>query len=238
MKKILIILIAVVVIAPSCRFRHRRHSGNGHVATEQRTIASFNAVESHGSIDIELAQGTQAIKVEADDDIIKYIETVVENGTLKVRFKESIDFIDFDHAKVWVTVPELSRIETHGSGDVKADGKVTAKDRMEIKVFGSGDVDLALDAPSVRTETHGSGNMTLRGETREVDATIQGSGDLNADELKSEKTTVSIHGSGNADVYASVSLQAEISGSGDVHYKGSPSVNSNVHGSGSVSKMD
>lgn len=238
MKRILIILVALVAIAPSCRFRHRRHNGDAHQTSEQRSTGSFTALESHGSIDIELAQGPQSIKVEADDDIIKYIETVIENGTLHVRFKESISFIDFDHAKVYVTAPELNRVEAHGSGDIKGMGKLSAKDKFDVKVFGSGDVDLELDAPAVATETHGSGNIDLRGETREVSSSIHGSGDVNASTLKAETAKVSIHGSGNADVYASESLEADVSGSGDVHYKGSPKVNSNIHGSGSVSSMD
>lgn len=238
MKKIIIILIAAIAIAPSCRFRHRRHNGDAHQTSEQRSVGSFTAVESHGSIDVELAQGPQSIKVEADDDIIKYIETVIEDGTLHVRFKESISFIDFDHAKVYVTVPELNRIEAHGSGDIKSSGKISAKEKIDVQVFGSGDIALSLDAPSVNMETHGSGDIELRGESKDVSASIHGSGDVNAADLKAETAKVSIHGSGDANVYASESLEAEVSGSGDIHYKGSPKVNSNIHGSGSVSSMD
>jgi len=88
------------------------------------------------------------------------------------------------------------------------------------------------------TETHGNGDITLSGQSRDLQSQISGSGDLKARDLQAENVKVGIRGSGDANVFASVSLDASISGSGDVNYRGNPKVTSTIHGSGSISKIN
>ncbi len=97
---------------------------------------------------------------------MQYVETVVENGRLIVRFKTGISLTHFNGAKVYVTAPELNAFETHGSGNISSQGKIADKNKIDVGISGSGDIELELDCPVVNTETHGSGNITLRGETK------------------------------------------------------------------------
>jgi hypothetical protein len=208
------------------------------MGTEQRNLTGFTGVETHGSIDIIASQGNYNIKIEADQNLLQYVETNIENGRLIVRFKDGISLMDFNGAKVYVTAPELNAFETHGSGNISSQGKISDKNKIDIAISGSGDIQLELDCPEIKTGTHGSGNITLSGETKNLSSRTSGSGDVKAANLKAESVKVSIHGSGDTEVFASESLEADISGSGDVHYKGAPKVNTSVHGSGSVTKMN
>jgi hypothetical protein len=208
------------------------------MGTEQRNLTGFTGVETHGSIDIIASQGNYNIKIEADQNLLQYVETNIENGRLIVRFKDGISLMHFNGAKVYVTAPELNAFETHGSGNISSQGKISDKNKIDIAISGSGDIQLELDCPEIKTGTHGSGNITLSGETKNLSSRTSGSGDVKAANLKAESVKVSIHGSGDTEVFASESLEADISGSGDVHYKGAPKVNTSVHGSGSVTKMN
>jgi len=239
MIKLFFWLACPVMIFASCRYVHNRHvSGNGTVATETRAINGFTGVETHGSIDLVVTQGNFNVKVEADQNLLQYIETKVENGHLVVGFRHGISIREINTAKVYVSAPELNDLETHGSGDISGEGKISDKNKIAINVSGSGDIALHIDCPSVITETHGSGNINIDGETKNISTTVSGSGDVKLAGLKAETVKISIHGSGNTEVFASESLDAEIFGSGDVHYRGEPKISSSIHGSGEVSKLD
>jgi hypothetical protein len=234
-----IFLIGTLLMMCSCRHMGGRHvRGSRTMGTEQRNITGFTGVETRGSIDIVVMQGNYNVRVEADQNLLQYIETNVENGRLIARFRRGISISDYNSAKVYVTAPELNAFETHGSGDISGQGKISDKNKMDIGISGSGDITLELDCPIIKTETHGAGNIALGGETRNVSCLVSGSGDVKASGLRAETAKISIHGSGDVEVYASESLDTEISGSGDVHYKGEPRISTTVHGSGSVAKMN
>ena len=238
MNKYLLLLAGLMSVTCSCHYVNGRHiAGNGQMDTEQRNVTGFTGVETHGAIDIIALQGSFNIKVEADQNLLQYIETNVENGRLIVRFRQGISLGHFSGAKVYVTAPELNAFETHGSGNITSQGKISDKNKIDIDISGSGDIQLDLDCPEVKTDTHGSGNITLTGETKNLSCRTSGSGDVKAANLKAENVKTSIHGSGDDEVFASESLDVEIAGSGDVHYRGTPRISTSVHGSGSVTKM-
>jgi hypothetical protein len=239
MKKLLLVLSLIIVVCSSCRYgMGKRVRGNGNITTEQRIISGFKGVQTHGSIDIIVSQGTYKVEVESDQNLLQYIETYIENGNLMVRYRDGIWLTDHRGAKVHVTAPVLNDFEIHGSGNITSEGRIADSNKIDLRISGSGDLTLDLDCPEIKTGTHGSGNTILTGETRNLSAEISGSGDIRASGLKAENVKVSVHGSGDTDVTASVSLDVTIYGSGDVRYKGSPKINTEVHGSGSVSKMD
>jgi hypothetical protein len=235
----LFLLLACPLMMVSCGYVHGRHvSGNGVTGTETRSVSGFTGVETHGAIDLVVAQGSFNVKVEADQNLLQYIETTVQNGHLIVGFRQGVSIEDINTAKVYVNAPELNDFETHGSGNIRGEGKINDKNKIAVNVSGSGDVDLQIDCPVVITETHGSGNITIEGESKNISTSVSGSGDVKLAGLKAETVKASIHGSGNTEVFASESLDVEVFGSGNVQYKGEPRVSSAIHGSGEVSKMD
>jgi hypothetical protein len=239
MIKLFFLLSVPMLFMSSCRYVHGRHvSGNGSTGTETRAVNGFTGVETRGAIDLVVRQGDFNVKVEADQNLLQYIETTVENGHLVVGFRNGISIEDINTARVYVSAPELNDLETHGSGNISGEGKISDKNKIVINVSGSGDIELHIDCPAVVTETHGSGNITIDGDSKSLSTTVTGSGDVKLAGLKAETVKASIHGSGNTEVFASESLDVEIFGSGDVHYRGEPKISSSIHGSGEVSKMD
>src|ERR1700710_1288894 len=92
---------------------------------ETRNVSGFHSISSQGPFNVYVKiDGTESLKISASSDIINEIETVVENGNLKIKFKhhdewqhENIGNID-----VYVTAKSLSGISNAGSGKVKVDG--------------------------------------------------------------------------------------------------------------------
>lgn len=240
MKKSFVFLAALITMLSSCHYvGGQRIKGNGRMSTEQRNITGFTGVETHGSIDIIVTKGSAfKVEVECDENLLQYVETEVRDGRLKVHFRNNVWITHYNSAKVHVTAPELTAFETHGSGNITGEGKISNDNKISILISGSGDIRLDLDCPKIETSTHGSGNITLSGESKDLGSTINGSGNVRAGNLKVETAKVAVHGSGDTDIFASISLDVKVFGSGDVHYKGSPSVNTEVHGSGAVNKIN
>ena len=235
MKNFIIIISAGFFFA-SCNisFNGDSLSGNGNIKTETRNVGNFDAVKSSGSIDIEISSGdTYSVSVEDDENILPVIITRVENGTLNVNYKDNTS-INNDHAKVYIKAPSLEKIVSSGSASISITDAIKNDSEIEIAVSGSGNIEGGVDAPKITTSIGGSGNISLKGRTKDFEAKVSGSGDLDCSDLQSENTTVSVSGSGNAHVFASVHLTAKASGSGNVRYRGNPS-SPEIHTSGSGS---
>lgn len=226
----LLTVIATAVIFCSCD----SITGSGNIITQTRHLNQFDGVKASGSIDIEVSNAPkQSVMVEADDNILPYIITKVDNGMLDVHFKHNMSYRNVN-VKVYVSAPSLSRLSVSGSGSIISRDVITGNDRIEFRVSGSGNIDASVDAPIVTADISGSGTLKLRGRTKDFECSVSGSGNAECEDLLSESSEVRVSGSGNARVFASVSLNARASGSGDIVYRGNPSSPS-IHKSGSGS---
>lgn len=211
-------------------------TATGPATTEARSVGEFRAVALSGGMDLKLRQGTQpAVEVKAEANMLPFIETVVENGTLHVRWKRGSRLRVKDTPVVHVTAVELQTISTSGSGDIDIAPLKTQK--LGISLSGSGDIAIdSLQAEELSVSIAGTGDMRASGQASRLKLSVAGSGDIKADTLRADDVTVSIAGSGDASVHASRSLSVSIAGSGDVIYRGDAQVKSSIVGSGSVRK--
>ncbi|MBD0284477.1 MAG: DUF2807 domain-containing protein [Flavisolibacter sp.] len=239
--RILILIISIVLLRNSCHINFiggKRITGNGSLSTEQRNVGTFTGVDVRGSMDVFLSSGlAHAVRVEADGNLLPYIETTNNGGTLRIGSRNGYNLNPRAGIKIYVTAPELSGILVTGSGDVVSQSRISSRDKLHTEIRGSGDIRLEMDAPQTEAEITGSGSITLNGNTRTLNVAIRGSGDVHGFNLMSENAQVDIAGSGNAQVYASKQLDIDIKGSGNTEYKGNPSINQKVHGSGDIRRV-
>ncbi len=230
MKLILTAILSAIIFC-SCN----SISGSGNIKTETRTVDNFDGVKTSGSIDVEVMNaGNQSVKIEADDNILPYIITTVEDGLFNVHYKSNTSFNN-SHVKVYVSAPSIKRLIVAGSGSINSTSPLKENGQFDLEVSGSGDINADVDAPKVTADIGGSGSITLQGKTKDFTGTIEGSGDLKANKFLSENTTATVAGSGTAHVFASVHLAAKVAGSGDIFYSGNPSSPQiKTAGSGSV----
>jgi carbon monoxide dehydrogenase subunit G len=231
-----LILLAFALF--SCNGRHIKGSGNVSSSTG-KTYGDFKKLTVKGSMDVYLTQGpVQAAVIEAEDNILPYIELVKEGDELIVRMKRNISISTNEDIKVTLVAPHVTSLNLTSSGNIKLVNTLSNEESVTINVTGSGDIMGDVHSPEVNSNVTGSGNVTVTGETKDLNINIAGSGDFNGKKLMAENADVNIAGSGNADVHASVRLEAKIIGSGDVNYMGNPSLSTKVMGSGSVHKKD
>jgi hypothetical protein len=233
------LFLAIAVLFVSCRFMGGKPvRGNGNITTEQRSVGGFSGVESSGPFDIIISSGNESVKIEAEDNLLPYIETSLEGDILKVRTKSGYWLRPKRDVRIFVSGPAFHLVHLSGSGNIISQEKIHQDTDIELAINGSGDIKLNIEAPKVKARIAGSGNMILNGQTKNFEGTVSGSGDIRAMDFKTEETKVNISGSGDANVFASVKLDVEVRGSGDVKYRGGANVTSDIKGSGSVNKVD
>ena len=192
--------------------------GSGVAKTEPRDVGEFDKVHLNGSPNVNIVIGPErSVSVTADDNLLAVIDTVVEDGTLVIGGREH--FRTRLGVTVQITVPSLTHVAVHGSGDV------TVKQ---------------LDAKKFKAEIQGSGDISVAGRAEELDVEIQGSGDVKLDELAARRAAVEVQGSGDSTVKVSDELTVHVMGSGDVKYIGEPNVTKTGEegeGAGNVKKV-
>jgi hypothetical protein len=225
-------LVALISLATSCG---KRVDGSGNVISQTRNVATFTNVDMSGSYDVVITQDTfQSVVVKTDDNIMPDVRTDVENGTLRIYFSNHHWNYDPTFMTVYITSPHIEDLNMSGSGNITSVNELTAN-HPQYTISGSGNINVAVNAQSLRTNISGSGDITLSGSSPTSKHTISGSGNTRALNLDSDDVTVNISGSGDCFANADSTLNVTISGSGKVRYTGTPQVTTNITGSGNVS---
>lgn len=206
--------------------------GDGDWETRSLNVDNFTGVILDLPADVYITQGEDfSVEVEGKEDIIDEIELDVSNDTWEIETDKCVR--DIGNMKVYITMPEIEYLKISGSGKIIGQNEFIVGD-IELKISGSGDMDLLMDADDVKASISGSGEMWLEGSGDLLDFKISGSGDLNAFNFPCNDIDIRISGSGDARVHALDNLDVNITGSGDVYYKGNPSIDFSVTGSGDL----
>jgi hypothetical protein len=195
--------------------------GSGKAVTENRAASGFQGLAISIPGKVELTQGSsESLTITADDNVAPLIESVVEGGVLRLRYRKS----GSGYLNVKTTTP--IRVV------------LNARSVESISIAGSSDVDARqLAGSALKVSIAGSGDVRLAGKGDALNVSISGSGSVKAKGYDAQRTTISIAGSGDAEVTARGKLKASIAGSGDVRYHGDPSVEKSVVGSGQVRRV-
>ena len=209
--------------------------GSGNLIKETREIDDFSGVSLSISADVTIVQSDEYFcEVTAEDNLIEFLITEVEDGTLKIGFKKHSNIRKHQGIHIRVSMPDVEHLRISGSGDIDSEGLLKG-DKLAVSVHGSGDANLSVEYDVIETNIHGSGDVFLKGTTGSLNVSVHGSGDVLAFDLNTSAASITINGSGDAKIAVDKALSVVINGSGDVHYKGSPSsISKTVHGSGDI----
>jgi hypothetical protein len=214
--------------------------GSGNVATESRDVSGFNTLALGGDGVLTITVGEkEALTVTADDNLLDYIETMVEDGRLTIgRTPEASRMRLRPSARIRydLTVVELRAIAVSGAASVV--GETLPGEEFDIAVSGSGDVEIErIAARRLSVAISGSGGVGVAGRADVLAVAISGSGRYRGGELESLRASCAASGSGDATVWVDDELEVGVSGSGSVSYYGEPSVRKDVSGTGRVQAL-
>ena len=215
-------------------------NGSGKVVTEPRAVSDFTAVEFSGFGELTLVQGeTEALTIETDDNLLPYIKTTVNGGTLTIGFDDGITvpiMRPTQSIRYQLTVKTLTHLELSGAGIVAA-AQLTA-DHLVLGESGVGEIKIAkLAASEVTVNMSGAGAVQLAGQVVRQTVEMSGLGTYAAGDLASQTAEVTLSGAGTATVWASEHLTTNLSGAGSIRYYGSPQTSAESSGIGKLQSL-
>ncbi len=222
----------------SAQWGGKKVKGNGTFTTVERSVGGYEGIAMSGWFDLEIVAGQEGrISIEAEENLLEYIETEVKDGTLKIKTRKGYQLKPSSYQKgVQITVPveSVSSVSLSGSGDIVS-STVLKSEEFETAMSGSGDISLNIEAGKCTAAVAGSGDINLSGTAGSFKAAVSGSGDISAYGLSARKAEVAVSGSGDIQLTVTEELTARVSGSGDINYRGNPAkVDSKVAGSGDI----
>jgi hypothetical protein len=240
MKKIVLFSLVIFVFATGCReIAGRRVKGSGHIITENRTATGFNSIDVSGAIDVYVKQdSTTSVKVEADDNILEYIEVHTEGSTLEIYTENNINLRPTNKIKVYISNPQYKEIQVSGASSVRCENEITSADALDVGLSGASEGSLELNAPKVSVNLTGASNASVKGKTKDFEGSVSGASEIRGFDLLSENANVDASGASHIEIYASVKIDGQASGASSVNYKGNAQSSVEKSGASSVNKKD
>ena len=239
MKKIALFSLIILVFASGCReIAGERVKGSGHVITENRSTSDFNSIDVSGAIDVYVRQDSAtSVKVEADDNILEYIEVHTEGSRLEIYTQNNIRLRPSNKIKVYISSPEYKEIEVSGASSVRCENEITS-DVLDVNLSGASEGRLELNAPKISVNVTGASNANIKGKTKDFEGRASGASEIRGFDLLSENADVDASGASNIEIFASVRIDGQSSGASSVNYKGNAQSSVEKSGASSVNKKD
>ena len=197
-------------------------------------VGEFERISTSGPLDVEVAFGdTPSVRAEG---AVGRLEVIVENGELIIRPRNGgWDGSDVDSTTLYVTLPRLTQVSLNGPGEISIDRVVSDRFSAVINGFG-GELEVnGLEVDEAEFTINGPAEVTAAGTVRSTRVTVNGPGEFQAGDLRSQTAAVTVRGPG--DVELAVEEQAEVSveGPGEVDIDGPARCTITTSGAGSVS---
>ena len=239
MKKINIQFLAILFIAAiftSCGSNmFNGVVGNRNIVTIERTIkADFTGIKVSTGIDLFIRQGsTNAITVEADENLHDLIITEVKEGILKIYTDKNI--WKSKARKVYVTIENLTLLKASSGSNVKSESVINTNE-IYIDASSGASIDIEVVAKSAVTEASSGSDVKIKGTTINHKARASSGSSINAYKLKSTNANASASSGASINIYASKNMDAKASSGGAIDYTGNPTrINKEASSGGSIS---
>jgi len=204
--------------------------GNGKVIKEDRKVSEFSGVRISNGIHAYIVQSdTTQVTVETDENVAKYLITEVKNGVLNVYLDESIHHVKT--LKVYISSPKYESMRASSGATVFSKGTIKSGE-MFIDISSGAEVKMNIEVNKLTCESSSGSDLTLNGKATVMNASSSSGSEIDAENLESEKCTVSTSSGANAHVFVTRELDAKASSGSQIHYNGNPSIVSKDRSSG------
>jgi hypothetical protein len=207
-------------------------------AERSYSVTDFERVQVDGPYRVTVVTGQYSgARAEGSTAALDQLSVDVQGGTLRVRRSRSAwGGYPSDQAgpvTVALTTRDVRAAAVVGSGSLDVDR--TKGLRVDLSVSGSGRLSVAaVEADNLIVGLLGGGHITLAGRAKQLKATVQGSGDLDAAGLGADDAQINADTAGSVTVSVARTVKLNATGPGDVEIIGNPTCTLEGQGTGNV----
>ena len=242
MSKVLYLLFFIALFG-SCTKGHRCDCfvSNGKESEEIRTLSKFNELEIENVFDIRIKVDTiNQIKIISGKNLIKGIETIVENNRLYIKNTNKCNWARnfIGKVKLEITLDSINYLNLKGSSDIICEDTLHGTDLRIDNWADISNINLTLDYYSMVFALHaGTGNIKLNGKINSGYYWNNGYSNFDFANLVANNCNVMSNSTGFTKVYVQNEITAKLFNSGNIYYSGNPTIiNSSQSGTGKLIK--
>ena len=197
-----ILLSVIALVATMSCVAQGRIKGDGQTVERQRSVGRYKALSVGSGLDVEISGDlTSGIVVVADENLQEYVETKVEDGTLKIKMKQGYGY-RFNGKSPKVIVPntgQLTAISASGGSDVYTKNTTLQGDALSVTCSGGSDFKGDINVKTLDVACSGGSDFNASVETERCDLAISGGSD---GDLSGHANVCSVSISGGSDFNA------------------------------------
>ncbi len=238
------VLCLITLSLGSCRtdFNFGCIKPEGDVETRTIEFGEFDEVSTNFDSDVTIKEGSfHEVIITAHTNIIdRIIEDSSNNGDLDLEINGCSRINNDDRPKIEITMPELSQLQIKGDGSMVTDGLFGNVEDLQLKIDGDGFIDfLGASMDRVAIDIKGDGEIIVEGICEMLSATIQGDGDIEAQNLIANVCSFNIDGDGDGAFEVTEEFLLTIKGDGKATVSGTADNQEiKIQGDGRVMNFD
>ncbi len=234
MKKYIYICIALLFFACDSENANDCLQKTGSIITEEVSVPFFTKIRVNRDVSLVLKEGTtQKVTLQTGENLINDVEFRVVNEQLIITEKNTCNLVrDYNVTKVYVTTPNITEINSSTQFKISSDGvlsypelAILSEDFNDSSVIAVGEIELNLNATSVRVVGNNLTTFRLTGVTENLNVSLAaGDGRFHGENLLANKVTVFHRGTNKLIVNPQSELKGTIVSTGNVIAKNHPPV--------------
>jgi hypothetical protein len=201
-------------------------------------VTDFDRVQVEGPYEVTLVTGgASAARASGSEAALERVTVEVQSGLLRIHPNRSgwggYPGERAGPVRIAVSTRDLRAATVIGAGMLRID-RIRGL-RADLSLSGSGRIDVRrVDADVLMLGLIGSGRITAAGNAKQVRATIQGSGDLDAAALAADDLVLNAETAGTVAIAARRTAKIKAGGSGNVEVSGPAACTVTATGAGQV----
>lgn len=197
-----------------------------------KNLGDFNEVKVFDKISVKLIAASEN-KIVITGSRADEVQIVNTNGELKIRmpFPKLLSGDDIAVKLYFKTVQRIAVSEgSYVSSDF--DFKQTI---LDLNAKSGGEIKIVIDVDKVEVKANAGGIISLSGKASNQNVTITSGGILNAKDLETSQTTISVAAGGQSEIHATTLVDAKVKAGGSIFIYGKPKqINKNVFIGGTI----
>lgn len=226
-KRMLLMAASVAILLSSCNVvvgNNVIKPSDERVKKEYK-LTSFDKIETATAINVVYTQNEEPQKVTLDvpKNMVEYVSLTVNNGELKVSFK-NMHTIRGDHkTTLYVSGPAIRKFQTSSAGNIHLKNGVAYNGDMTIKSSSAGGIyaDNPIKAKTLYIEASSAGNIKIAGAyVNMLGVESSSAGNIKVKDIKSSTVAAKASSAGNIILEGKCQvLEKEASSAGNIYSK-------------------
>lgn len=198
---------------------------SGIIVKDTRYIAAFHAVEVEDGLNVEIVMSdAESVIVEADDNVVPYIETSVDDGELEIKIKDDTRIKGRPHIKITVNATEILNDISGSSGSHITSTSELNIENLNLTLSGGSHFDGTLNTNKTSMLLSGGSIIITEGRSTTLNMTCSGGSTVKGSGLTTDNVYANLSGGSTTDLRINQTIQVTASGGSEFRYSGNAMV--------------